>query len=236
MNIIVTGASRGIGYATVLEFCKDSSHEVIAIARNKVLLKKLSDETFKINPQRKLFILPMDLENFSGEIIIKALHDFEWKHVDILINNAGTLINKPFENLTKQEWLHIYNVNVFSVVELIKTILPYVGKKNKGHIVNISSIGGVQGSTKFKGLSAYSSSKAALANLTECLAEEFKNKNIFVNCLALGGVQTEMFEQAFPSYKANVTAYQMAQYICNFALTGQNNMNGKIISVTLSTV
>ncbi|HKR03686.1 MAG TPA: SDR family oxidoreductase, partial [Bacteroidia bacterium] len=154
----------------------------------------------------------------------------------LLINNAGLLINKPFEELSETDWLNMYKVNVFGPVKIIKTILPLMGKTNKTHIVNISSYGGFQGSSKFRGLSGYSSGKAALANLTECLAEEFKNKNISVNCLALGSVQTEMLAKAFPGYTAAVSPQQMAQFIVDFAFTGHNYFNGKILPVTLSAI
>ena len=157
------------------------------------------------------------------------------KSLDVLINNAGELVNKPFEKITEKELHSVYNTNVFAPYQLIQETLPLLNKKTKSHIVNISSIGGYQGSAKFAGLSAYSSSKAALCGLTECLAEEFKNKNIVINCLALGAVQTEMLNKAFPGYKAPVTAKQMAYFICDFALNGQKYFNGKIIPVTLST-
>jgi NAD(P)-dependent dehydrogenase (short-subunit alcohol dehydrogenase family) len=96
-------------------------------------------------------------------------------------------------------------------------------------------MGGVQGSAKFPGLAAYSSSKAALANLSELLAEELKEKNIRVNCLALGAAQTEMLETAFPGYKAPVTAAEMAQWVGWFAINGHRFFNGKVLPVALST-
>jgi NAD(P)-dependent dehydrogenase (short-subunit alcohol dehydrogenase family) len=99
------------------------------------------------------------------------------------------------------------------------------------HIVNIASMGGFQGSSKYKGLSYYSASKAALACLTECLATEFQESKIKVNCLALGAVQTEMFEAAFPGNKAPVKAHEMAEFIADFALKGHKFFNGKILPV-----
>jgi NAD(P)-dependent dehydrogenase (short-subunit alcohol dehydrogenase family) len=74
-----------------------------------------------------------------------------------------------------------------------------------------------------------------LACLTECLAEEFKEKNIAFNCLALGAVQTEMLVEAFPGYKAPLTAEEMAEFIMSFSLDGQKYLNGKIIPVSMST-
>ncbi|HTX88115.1 MAG TPA: SDR family oxidoreductase, partial [Bacteroidales bacterium] len=94
--------------------------------------------------------------------------------------------------------------------------------------------GGVQGSKKFSGLSAYSASKGALAVLTEVLAEELAEREIRVNCLALGSAQTEMFEKAFPGLKAQLSAHQMAQFIADFAVNTGKYFNGKIIPVSVS--
>jgi len=231
MNILVTGASRGIGYELVQLFSRKDSNKVIAIARNAEKLTQLS----KSAPYGNIIPLQLDL---ADENQINKVADAVKTHlsvIDIVINNAGALVNKPFMELTSSDLKKVYQVNVFSVFELTKQLLPLMNTQNKSHIVNISSVGGYQGSVKFAGLSAYSSSKAALVCLTECLAEEFKDKNIAFNCLALGATQTEMLEEAFPGYKAPVSAKEMAQFILQFSLTAQAVMNGKVIPVSLST-
>lgn len=96
-------------------------------------------------------------------------------------------------------------------------------------------MGGIQGSMKFAGLAAYSSSKGALITLTELLAEEYKENGPAFNVLALGAVQTEMLEEAFPGYRAPLSAIEMAEYIRNFSLTGSKYYNGKILQVSNST-
>ena len=156
-----------------------------------------------------------------------------WKHVDVLINNSGYLVNKPFSELSLEDFKQSYDVNVFGVFSLTQAVLPFF--KKSSHVVNISSMGGVQGSAKFPGLAAYSSSKGALITLTELLAEEFKQTGPSFNVLALGAVQTEMLEEAFPGYKAPLTAVQMAQYIIDFSLTGNTFYNGKVLEVSSST-
>ncbi|MBK7571347.1 MAG: SDR family oxidoreductase [Bacteroidetes bacterium] len=162
--------------------------------------------------------------------------------LEVLVNNAGYLKNAPFEELTISEWRNVYEANLFGPVNLIKQLLPLLKKGKlsgssgfKSHIVNIGSIGGVQGSSKFKGLSAYSSSKGALSVLTECLAEEFKEDLIAVNCLALGSVQTEMFSEAFPGFTAAKQPEEMGTYIGKFAMEGSMFFNGKILEVSIST-
>jgi len=235
MNIVVTGASRGIGYELVKHLCADTKNTVVAIARNVQKLDQLKKECLLANPASKVIPIGCDLNdeksisNFVSTLIQRV------PLINILINNAGTIVNKPFNEISTSDLQNVYNVNVFSVIRLIQSLLPFMETKQKAHIVNIGSMGGFQGSSKFSGLSVYTSSKAALASLTECLAEEFKDKNIAFNCLAIGSAQTEMLNEAFPGYKAPLTASQMAEYIAHFSLNAQQYMNGKIIPVSINT-
>ena len=198
MNIIVTGASRGIGYELTKLFAADPKNKVVAISRNRLKLEHLKSEC----RDGAVYPAVVDFSNkdFKRDITLQVLSHIST--VDILINNAGALVNKPIDELTARGSGKHVPVNVTSQFEFLQALLPYMGKgQMPTHIVNISSMGGLQGSMKFPGLSAYSASKAALATLTECLAEEFKDRNISVNCLMLGAVQTEMFEEAFPGRK-----------------------------------
>jgi 3-oxoacyl-[acyl-carrier protein] reductase len=234
MNCIVTGASRGIGYEIALDLLKQG-HHVIAVARNGKGLEKLQNAARTSGADSTLMILAVDLtsEKDIQELVFiaKSIN----RHVDVLINNAGTIVNKPFENITAEELREVYEVNVFAPFRLTQALLPMMGEKALSHILNISSMGGFQGSAKFPGLSAYSSSKAALAGLSELLAEELKDKNIRVNCLALGAAQTEMLEKAFPGYQAPLSAKEMAKWISWFAVNGHRFFNGKVLPVGLST-
>ncbi len=233
MKIVITGASAGIGYETALKLSENPANEIIAIARREDHLKSLKEEASKRNTSSRLDYVVGDLSHENSlDYVIKSIGT-KYNAIDILINNAGHLINKPFEELTGEDWLAVYSTNVFGVVNVIRNMLPLMSRN--AHIVNISSMGGMRGSAKFKGLSAYSSSKAALINITECLAEEFKDRGIAVNCLALGSVQTEMFSSAFPSFKAALSSKDMAAYVADFALNGNKYFNGKVIPVSNST-
>jgi 3-oxoacyl-[acyl-carrier protein] reductase len=231
MNIVVTGASRGIGWELVKFFSQDTNNKVVALARNQSKLQALKEECNNEN----IFVLQADLtaDNIK-DTLYNSIGD-KLSSVDVLINNAGYLVNKPFIELTKEDYIRSYQVNVFGVIETIQSLLPLMGKEKTTHIINISSMGGFQGSAKFSGLSAYSSSKGALSCLSECLAEEFKESNIKVNCLALGAAQTEMLEEAFPGYEAPLSAKEMANFIAEFSLNAHKYLNGKIIPVALST-
>lgn len=223
-NIIITGTSRGIGFELVQLFAK-AGHHVLALSRNEKPIQNLKLDN--------VTCFSFDLNNEEAYTQVEDFISKSWKHVDILINNAGALLNKPFSETTLSDFSHVYKTNVFGVSELTRITLPFM--KKKSHVVTISSMGGVQGSMKFPGLAAYSSSKAAVITLTELLAEEYKDTGIAFNVLALGAVQTEMLEEAFPGYEAPTTALEMAQYIYNFSLTGNTYYNGKMLQVSSST-
>lgn len=223
-HIIITGTSRGIGFELVKLFA-DAGHKVLSLSRNQHPVEALK--------HKNVTCFTFDLCNQNDILKLSAFLEKEWKSVDVLINNAGKLVNKPFTDITSDEFEEVYKVNVFGVVEVIKATIPYMPED--GHIVNISSMGGVQGSVKFPGLSAYSSAKGAIITLTEILAEEYKETGPSFNVLALGAVQTEMLNEAFPGYKAPVSAIEMAQYIYEFSLKGHKFYNGKLLQVSSST-
>lgn len=226
MNIIVTGASRGIGFELVKQFL-NTGHTVFCLTRNLEPLKDI------VHANLKSISTDLCSQNSMNEALSTIKK--EVTHIDCIVNNAGSLVNKPYESILYDELQKVYQVNVFAPYYLIQQLLPLLGKEHKSHVVNISSMGGFQGSAKFPGLTAYSSSKAAIAGLTECLAEELKDKNISVNCLAIGAVQTEMLAEAFPGYEAPLSPIQMAEYIFDFALKGHQYYNGKILPVSSST-
>lgn len=222
-KIIITGTSRGIGLELALQFA-NAGHQVLALSRT-IPKRLLGNENISC--------LSVDL---SIEDDLDQVRDFissSWATVDILIHNAGSLLLKPFAETTAQEFENIYKVNVFGVASLTRIVLPYLQKGS--HVVTISSMGGIQGSMKFAGLSAYSSSKGAVITLSELLAEEYKEKGIAFNVLALGAVNTEMLQEAFPGYEAPLSAAAMADYIFDFALTGNKYYNGKVLQVSSST-
>jgi NAD(P)-dependent dehydrogenase (short-subunit alcohol dehydrogenase family) len=219
-NIIITGTSRGIGFELAVQFA-NAGHNVLAISRK-------SPKTLIENP--KITCLSVDLAN---EYEMSKVENFllnSWTNVDIIIHNAGALLLKPFSETTQTDFERIYKVNVFGVANLTRVCIPYL--KKGSHVVTISSMGGIQGSLKFAGLAAYSSSKGAVITMSELLAEEYKEQGIAFNVLALGAVQTEMLEEAFPGYQAPISAVEMAKYIFNFSLTGNTYYNGKVLQVS----
>lgn len=229
MNIVITGAARGIGYELVRKLAL-SGHNILAISRSASILNSFNDPG-----SGKIIPIVADISSEAGIRTVERAAADHLNTVDALVNNAGTLLNKNFSEITPDEMQYVYNVNVFAAARMVQVIMPLMNNTARSHVVNISSMGGFQGSAKFAGLAMYSSSKAALACLTECLAEEYKEKNIAFNCLALGAAQTEMLNEAFPGYEAPLTAEKMAEFIASFTTTAHQYMNGRIIPVSMST-
>ena len=220
-NIVITGTSSGIGLELVKLYSKKNC-KILSLSRSPSLINNINNVKH----------IRFDITNQNSIDEIRSIIEKEYKVVDILINNAGKLINKAFLDITKEDYISIFDVNFIGVTNLIKNVFPFFNKKS--HVVNISSIGGIIGSLKFKGLAAYSSSKGALNILTEVLAEEFKESGPYFNSLCLGSVKTKMLNKAFPGYKAQVDPKDMAKFIFDFANNGTKYFNGKVIPVSLS--
>lgn len=222
-TIIITGTSRGIGAELVKQFAAEG-HTIISLSRN-------SNPEFANLPN--VYYNSVDLSNDASVAAFAIELKNQFKNIDILIHNAGTIVNKPFAEISSADFEYVYKVNVFGLATLTKAVLPLMN--NGSHVVTISSMGGIQGSSKFPGLAAYSSSKGAVITLSELLAEEYKVQGVAFNVLALGAVQTEMLQEAFPGYKAPVNPNEMAAYIKNFALQGNQFFNGKVLQVSKTT-
>ena len=152
-----------------------------------------------------------------------------------LVNNAGLFIKREFGTWLAEDLDRLFRTNATGPLQLAQALAENLDGDPPGHVLNISSMGGFQGSVKFPGLLGYSASKAALANITECLAEEWKDRGICCNCLALGAVDTEMLQAAFPGYRAPVSASEMGRFIARFTMEGHQQFNGKILPVSQST-
>lgn len=231
MNVIVTGASSGVGFELSRLMIADKRiTKVLGVARRKERLDELAEYASSIGRNKVFIPIVQDVCSIEEKQIMAHAN-----RIDILVNNAGLLISKPFDELSLDDFRAVYEVNIFAPTRLIQLLKPMMGKNSIGHIVNIGSMGGYQGASKFPGLSAYSSSKSAIAGLSECLAEEFKEDNIKVNCLAFGAVQTEMLEKAFPGFKAPLSSSEMAEFVLDFAINGHKYFNGKVLPVSSST-
>lgn len=224
-KIVIVGGSSGIGRELALLLSE--RHQVLLLSRNMESLRQTQSEAGSL-----LSIGQLDLQSENCRQDMDAFLEGDFAEFDILINNAGYLVNKPFSQLNDEDIEGMLSTNLSGLIKSCQVAIPKIN--TGGHIVNIGSMGGFQGSSKFPGLSVYSASKAAVAALSECLAIELLDQGIACNCLALGAVQTEMLNKAFPDYQAPLSASEMADFIAEFVLTANKWMNGKVIPVALS--
>lgn len=236
MNVIITGASRGIGFQTVQVFASHKGNRIFALARSRKPLVQLSQYCGREFKDSEVIPIPHDLNDLEsgGRELLEKISLYT-ESIDILINNAGALINDPFLDVTWEQAIGLFKTNIMGPAQLIRLFIPMLRKSDLAHVVNIGSMSGFQGSVKFPGLAYYSASKAAISALTECLATEFDDRKIRFNCLAIGSVATEMLAEAFPGFKASLTPQEMGKYIHDFATTGHKYYNGKVLPVTIGT-
>jgi short-subunit dehydrogenase len=229
MNIVITGASSGIGREIAIKLAGNPQNRIIAISRNENALRSLANGS----KYKNIIATPLDIAGPRSSLReLKNSLSSDPGLIDILINNAGFLVNKEFDEHSEEDIARIMAVNFTGAAALITELIPLMHKGS--HVVNIGSMGGFQGSLKFTGLSYYSAAKGALAILTESLAAEYADRGISFNCLCPGAVQTEMFSQAFPGHTAPVMPSEMAGFIADFAVNGNRFFNGKILPVALS--
>lgn len=226
INFLITGANNGIGFEVVKILAQNPNNNVFAISRSIDKLENLAFQSASTN----IFPIKFDLLKDQISSLFEII-----PNINVLVNNAGLLYNNPFNTIPENQIREIFEVNYFKPLELIRSLLPIFNPIPYAHIINIGSMGGFQGSEKFPGLSIYSSSKAAISCLTECLAQELAQFNIKINCLCLGSVQTNMLETAFPGYKAQANPFEIAQFIVDFATERHKLFNGKNIPVALTT-
>ncbi len=175
-RVLITGSSRGIGAATALLFAE---------AGAKVILHGRSDSSQLKRLAKKIASPYIVCDVGDEEAVVREIKKLG--AIDILINNAGVSISKPFLELSHEDWLAILHTNLLGTVNFSKAVIPGMQKRKKGAIVNISSIKGLPGTA---GRAAFAASKAALIAMTSSMAKEFA-PYIRVNCIAPGFTATE---------------------------------------------
>lgn len=232
MNFFITGVGSGIGKATCLE-ALSNGHIVFGLLRNQAQAEVLLKESKLCSGELVPIFADLEKDGFE-EIVLMSLKKLNIERLDVLVNIAGILNPMSINEFRLEDINRVMKVNFTSPAILIKTLLPFLAKGDKANIINITSMSGFQGSVRFPGLGIYGASKAALSSLTESLSIELSDKNIHINALALGAVNTEMLKSAFPEYQAQVSPKHMAEYIFSFATTGYQFYNGKTLPVAVT--
>ena len=184
---IVTGAGKGFGREIAKEFYAQGA-KLALITRSQSDINDLNSE---FDSGRVLSVCgDVSDSTVVAQFITQTIDKFGT--IDVLVNNAGMRFRKEFLEISEDELDQVLNVNLKSIVFLSQKVLPYMIEKNRGKIINMSSIAGTLG---FANLSGYVMSKAAIVGLTKSLAVEFSDKNIQVNALAPGFCKTSYFEK-----------------------------------------
>jgi short-subunit dehydrogenase len=229
--VVVTGASRGVGRATARSLVEVHGCNVVAVSRDAAGLASLRTECG--TRAEALETLPLDLAAPGG--IAEVRRHLEGRRLHGLVNNAGLLIKQDWGGWTMDDLQRLFLLNAAVPLLLTQALSDRLGGDPVGHVVNIGSMGGFQGSVKFPGLAGYSASKAAAANITECMAEELKDSAVRCNCICLGAVDTAMLRVAFPGYTAPVGPDEVGRYVARFVMEGHKLFNGKVLPLALST-
>jgi 3-oxoacyl-[acyl-carrier protein] reductase len=228
-TVVVTGASRGVGYETAKALALEHGCTVLAVGRDAVSLHQLKERcgAGKVEP------VVLDIAHADAPTILVGA--VAGRRIHAIVHNAGALLKADMGTYTAEALTSLYHINVIAPLLITQALAPLLGGDPPGHLLHIGSMGGFQDSSKFPGLASYSSSKAALACLSQCLAEEFRDQGIRSNCLALGAVDTAMLRAAFPGYTAPVGAEAMGAYVAHFSLEGHKLYNAKVLPVALGT-
>lgn len=229
--VLVTGASTGVGRATAKALVQEHHCEVLAVARNKEKLVALAEECHGVGGR----LVPLAVDLTSPDAVPEIVRAVGSRRLHGLVNNAGGFLKRGLGEWTAQDAQYLFHVNATVPLLMAQALAVRLQGDPPGHVLNIGSMGGFQGSVKFPGLAAYSASKAALANLTECLAEELKGQGVHCNCVCLGAVDTAMLRAAFPDYRAPVGPEEVGSWLARFLLEGHKFFNGKVLPFASTT-
>ena len=184
---LVTGGSRGIGKACAIELAKAGCDVIINYAGDEEAANKTVEELKALGSNSKA--MKFDVSNQElVEAAIKEIMD-EYKRIDVLVNNAGITRDGLFMRMSAQNWLDVINTNLNSAYFVTNPVSKIMIKQRSGAIVNMASISGIYGNA---GQANYSTAKAGLIGFTKALAKELASRNIRVNAVAPGFIQTDM--------------------------------------------
>lgn len=187
-TVIVTGASRGIGRSVALRFGEEGARVALVARTENELLQTAS---FLERAGARTVAIPTDIRDRGGAEACVERVEAELGPVDVLVNNAGVFLWRPFLELSAEEWELVIATNLTGAANFCRAVLPGMIERRRGRIVNVSSIHGTRGEAN---LAAHSAAKFGLIGLTQSLAREFREFNIAVNAVCPGTVENKLDE------------------------------------------
>jgi NAD(P)-dependent dehydrogenase (short-subunit alcohol dehydrogenase family) len=184
-TVLVTGASRGIGRSIALRFAEEGARLAL-VARTEAELLQTASLVEKAGA--RTVAVPTDIRDPAGVAASVERAEAELGAIDVLVNNAGVFLWRPFLNLTPEEWDLVIATNLTGAANFCRAVIPGMMKRRRGRIVNVSSIHGMRGEAN---LAAHSAAKFGLIGLTQSLAREFREFNIAVNAVCPGTVENK---------------------------------------------
>lgn len=232
---IVTGGTKGIGRAIALTFAKEGAHVVI-VGTDAAKGKEVVDEIHALSATASFLRLDVSNYTVASESIKAAIE--EMGRIDVLVNNAGITRDGLLMRMSEQDWDQVIDVNLKSCYTLCQAVLRPMMKQRSGSIVNISSVSGLTGNP---GQVNYAASKAGMIGLSKALAREVASRNIRVNCIAPGFVETAMTKEIIEGHKEKLLASipmgrvgqpeEIAQAVLFLASSLSSYVTGQVLAV-----
>ena len=196
---VVTGASRGIGRAIALELARRGAKVVVNYRRSADAARQVVQAIREADGEAEAF--QADVSNYDQAQALINFARETWGRVDILVNNAGITRDKLFMQMKPADWDEVLRTNLYSTIHCSKAVIRYMLRQRYGRIINITSVAGIIGNA---GQVNYSASKAGQIGFTKALAREVASRNITVNAVAPGYIETDIWADVPEEAKAHI--------------------------------
>ena len=233
---IITGGTRGIGKQIALTFAKEGYNIAINYRTENEDLKNTKKEIEENNV--KCFAFQGDVTNFKDcEQFIKQIVE-EFENIDVLVNNAGITRDTLLMRMKEEDFKQVIDTNLIGTFNVTKNVISYMMKAKSGRIINISSVVGISGNA---GQTNYSASKAGIIGFTKSLAKEVASRNITVNAVAPGFIETQMTDVLKDDIKEEIakkiplkrmgTPQDVANVVKFLASNDSSYITGQVINI-----